>query len=698
MSEEQPKPGFLAELKRRKVLNSAAYYFAIAWGSVEFLEWVIARWAVTPPQWFLPLDREGIHRTTGGKGRGAFQAVLALVLMVGGTAGLYYLIGTPAVPERVLPPTVRPKLAVLPFEAFSADPEKIEFADAIHYELLSNLGRIGSLLVISRQSVMQYRKSDKPLTQIAVELGVDAFLTGAVQRLGNQIRIKVALRDGKHDSQVWSDDFDFEFTPDNYFEVQSEIAETVSKKFQLALAESDRVRIGSAPTAQLTAYDAYLLGRLKLAHRNIEEAEAAIELFKEAIRIDPDYALAYVGLSDSYDVLRAVGSMPQDEALEVMDSLLDNALSLDGSLGEAYTSLGHLRGRQGRLDEAEAAFHRALELSPNYPPLYSRYGTFLYYARHQNEACLQMHKKALQLDPRSAAITNFLAFVLEDMGRVDESLAHAQQAVELSPDYTNAYNVLGFLYIFGLTDYEKGIKQFAKADALDQQNSVAPAFLSLIYLDLLDEPRAKEWAQVAWDRAPGKMMGCMAKHLLAAYRNNPESAYSCTMENWKQSRDQYSASQLRDYDLQASRYAEARARYEENFTALFDPSAPRVSERNYMAAVDLYLVLSRTGDQELADRLVEGALEVMAGMPRLSTGGYGVYDVSAYALQGHTEEALGALRQAIDDGMRSGWWYLTRDLNLQSLWDEPRFKAIMAELESDMIARRERINANQASE
>jgi tetratricopeptide (TPR) repeat protein len=170
------------------------------------------------------------------------------------------------------------------------------------------------------------------------------------------------------------------------------------------------------------------------------------------------------------------------------------------------------------------------------------------------------------------------------------------------------------------------------------------------------------------------------------------------MENWKQSRDQYSASQLRDYDLQASRYAEARARYEENFTALFDPSAPRVSERNYMAAVDLYLVLSRTGDQELADRLVEGALEVMAGMPRLSTGGYGFYDVSAYALQGHTEEALGALRQAIDDGMRSGWWYLTRDLNLQSLWDEPRFKAIMAELESDMIARRERINANQASE
>ena len=423
------------ELKRREVFSSAAYYFAIAWGTIEVLEWVLERWHLSPPEWLIPLlatalvvgfpvtmflawmfdfDKTGIHRTppTGKKGR--ITLVLAMLLMIGGTGGLYYLIGSPEAPERLLPPTVRPRLAVMPFEAFSTNPDKIEFTDAIHYELLSNLGHISSLLVISRQSVMQYRDSDKSIPAIAAELGVDALLTGAVQRMGEQIRMKIALRDGKNDNQIWSEDFDFEFTPDTYFKVQSEIAETVSGKFQLAMAESDRVRIGSAPTGQQTAYGAYLLGRLKLANRKNDDAEAAIELFKEAIRIDPDYALAYVGLAESYDVYRGMGSMPEGEALEVMDSLVNTALSLDDSLGEAYTALGNVRGRQRRWDEAEAAYHRALELSPNYPPLYSQYGTFLYFVRQNKEASAQMQKKALELDPLSANIHSMLAFNLED--------------------------------------------------------------------------------------------------------------------------------------------------------------------------------------------------------------------------------------------------------------------------------------------
>jgi len=298
--------GFFAELKRREVFSSAAYYFAISWGTIEILEWVLERWQIVPPQWLMPLlatalvigfpvtmflawmfdlDKTGIHRTPAMGKKGRITIFLALILMIGGTGGLYYLIGSPETREIVLPPTIRPKLAVLPFEAFSPDPEKAEFADAIHYELLNNLARLNSLMVISRQSVMEYRDSSKSLPQIALELGVDALMTGAVQRAGNRIRINLSLRDGKNDAQVWSDDFDFEFTPENYFEIQAEIADTVVEKFQLALGEADRIRISTAPTDALTAYDAYLLGRLKSASGKVEDIEEAGELFKEAIRI-----------------------------------------------------------------------------------------------------------------------------------------------------------------------------------------------------------------------------------------------------------------------------------------------------------------------------------------------------------------------------------------------------------------------------
>ena len=201
--------------------------------------------------------------------------ILALLLMVGGTGGLYYLIGSPEAPKIVLPPTIHPKLAVLPLESFGSGPQQAEFADAIHYELISNLANIDSLRVISRQSVMEYRDSTKSLPEIALELDVDALLTGIVQRVGERARISLSLRDGGSDQQVWSDEFSFNFTPENFFEIQSEVAGIISKKFHLALTGTDRIRIGTAPTRELTAYDLFLLGRLKSGGTVADTEEAA---------------------------------------------------------------------------------------------------------------------------------------------------------------------------------------------------------------------------------------------------------------------------------------------------------------------------------------------------------------------------------------------------------------------------------------
>jgi TolB-like protein len=145
-----------------------------------------------------------------------------MLLMIGGTGGLYYLIGFPEAPKRVLPPTLQPKFAVLPFESFGGAEGVSDFTDGIHDELIRDLGQIHSMRVISRQSVMQYRDSEKTLLQIAEELGVDAVLTGVVQRAGDWVRIGISLREGRHETQLWEDDFEFTFTPGNFFDVQAE--------------------------------------------------------------------------------------------------------------------------------------------------------------------------------------------------------------------------------------------------------------------------------------------------------------------------------------------------------------------------------------------------------------------------------------------------------------------------------------------
>jgi TolB-like protein/Tfp pilus assembly protein PilF len=660
--------------------------------------------------WMYDINRSGIHRTEAYGKKGRATILLALVLMVGGTGGLYFLIGTPESPEFVLPPTVRPKLAVLPFDAFSSDPEKAEFADAIHYELLNNLSRLNSIMVISRQSVMEYRNSDKSIPEIALELGVNALMTGAVQRSGQRVRINLSLRDGKNDAQVWTDDFNFRFTPENYFEVQGDIAESITGKFEMALGEIDRTRISTAPTDSLTAYEAYLMGRLKGVKGSVDEHQEAEVMFQEAIRLDPEYAPAYVALAGSYYLQAALGVLPFDEAIPLAEALLNKALGMDAMLVDAYTSLAHIRWRrQGRLKEARAYYERALELSPNAEGLYGDYAGFLYWSSQGYEnpsemqsvadRALAFYRKELELNPRSAGANQGIVYLLEDMGHLEEAGERIRKVIELTPERVTAHWMLGLIETWGLGNYGTGMSYFKKAAEMDPQSSYAPEFMAFAAMDLLDEPTAEKWAEISWQRTPNKYLSCHARIELAKFRGRhfAEEFLPCLKIMIRDERDApYSFKVLRDLDLRLGEVDRALQRYQENSPRLFDPQGPKVTKSNLQKAVDLYPVLMETGQPELAEELLRQVLEVIQYRPRRSTGGYGWADVEVHALRGHTQEALKAMRNAIDEGLRGAWYELADNLNLESLWGEPEFKAMLAELEADMIARREAIKADTA--
>jgi len=374
--------------------------------------------------------------------------------------------------------------------------------------------------------------------------------------------------------------------------------------------------------------------------------------------------------------------------------LLGKALSLDNKLGEAYTSLGRLRMRQGRLDEADAAFTRALELSPNLPGLYSAYGGFLYSARHLPAEAEVVLRKALELNPRSARGHVTFTLIMEDMGHLEEARQHALKAIELQPDHVMAHWMLGLIEIAGFVNYGRAMQYFQKAAVLDPKSPWSTAFLTFAALSLLDTPAAEKWAKASWERAPNVYMSCLARVMLAQYQNRVEEELPCLQQMLREdARDFFALGTLRDLDLRVGRYSEALDRYRNFSPELFDPQGPKVSKNNYNKAIDLSVVLLRNDQPDLAGELLRLAMDVIRTRPRLSTGGYGWADVEVLALQGRNEEALSAMRNAIDEGLRSGWWGLQKSLNLQSLWKEHEFKAMLAELEADMIARRASIKA-----
>jgi len=723
MNNKQKKRGFFSELRRREVFSTAAYYFAIAWGGIEIFEWVLGRWQVATPHWLMPLlaaalvvgfpvsmllawmydfDRVGIHRAEAYGGKGVSTIALAAILMLGGTGGLYWLIGVPESTEIVLPPTVRPKLAVLPFDTFSSDPNKTEFADAIHYELLNNLSKLNSVMVISRQSVLEYRGSDKSIPEIALELGVNTLLTGAVQRAGDRVRINLSLRDGKNDAQVWSEDFNFRFTPENYFEVQGEVAESIAEEFEMALGEIDRTRISSAPTGSLTAYEAFLMARVKSADGDVEGLEQAEELLQEAIRLDPDYAQVYAALAGNYYSQAMVGTLPLEEMLPMIEPLVNKALSLDPNLVEAYLRLAHFRWRrENRLEEADAAYRRAIEISPNAEGVYDAYATFLYFTTGRHEVAVEMRRKALELNPRAADAHLGYAWLMEDLGRLDEAARHFKTAIELQPGHVMSHWMLGLVHTTGTGDYAEGMRYLEKAAVLDTQSPGAPAMLVFAALDLAHEPLAAKWAAEAWRRAPDKWMSCLARVYIDSYRGRTFehglSCYKLLIQEERGNNSEFALQVLRDLDLREGEAEAALNRYRIAAPRLFESERPEVDKNNYKLAIDLHPVLLATGQVERANQLLDQALEAIQTRPRLSTGGYGWADVEILALQSRKDEALTAMRSAIAEGMRSGWWQLGRNRNLESLWDEPAFQAMLAEIERDMIARREVLKADTAA-
>jgi len=338
-------------------------------------------------------------------------------------------------------------LAVLPLESLSSDASQDYFADGMTDELISHLGQISALRVISRTSVMAYKHVHKPLPQIARELNVDAVVEGTVLRSGDQVRITAQLIEASSDKHLWSQSYEGELR--DTLALQNKVARAIADQIRISINPQEQAALKTIRVVNPQAYESYLKGRYFWNKRTADGLKAALTLFNQAVEEDPKYAQAYSGLADTYALLGdwQYAVMTAKEALPKAKAAAIKALELDSALGEAHNSLAFcLDGFDWDFDSAGKEFRRAIELNPGYATAHHWYAWHLSLLGRYEEAIAEM-RKAENLDPLSLIINADLAELLLLAHSYDDSIRQSRKTIEMDPNFAFAHNQLGQAYL-----------------------------------------------------------------------------------------------------------------------------------------------------------------------------------------------------------------------------------------------------------
>ena len=585
---------------------------------------------------------------------------------------------------------LKPSVAVLPFVNRSSIPDDTFFVDGIHDDLLTQISKISGIKTISRTSVMQYRNSTKSVTEIADELGVNTILEGGVQRDGNFVRINVQLIDALNDAHLWSEIYDRKLSAGSIFAIQTEISNAIAEALKAALTPMELKRLNTIPTESLEAYEAFLMGRHHAARREANSLADAVSYFSSAVEIDPQYALAWASLGETYLIQRRDANISDQRLLEKAQAATEKALELDPELGEAYTTLGLLKWTNDDYSGADKAFLKAIELAPNYAVSYHWYTTSLRDQGRYEEA-MDMIMVAAQLDPLSSIIRYSLAKSYRTDGRFEEALAELEKGVTIDPNFALAHDAIATIEYQVFNRMSKAVQGYGKYIDLNPASYRGYTWLGHLYMELDEPGRASLLFNRARDLVPDGIGAHWGGLLMQVYHDDLDDISGhggrimqhTGAGSWF---SQFAAAQLRNQALAKNQYLQALRVYSTSYPELLDDSNVSIGLNNYRAAIDLSLVLQNLGKDEQADHMLNRCREFIRERPRLGWwGGYWISDVLVLALQGKKTLALSALQDAVDENWRSLWWYYLRyDPNLESIRNEPEFQQVLARIEADM--------------
>jgi len=731
---------FIAELKRRNVFKVGIAYAVAAWLIAQVTE--MAADSFGAPQWImqmllivlalglpvalilawaLELTPEGIKREknvdrgqsitsrTGQKLNNMILLLMALAIGYllfdklsgpGGsgsetvsqqTSSQTAETGENSAPPIAEPTITRQSIAVLPFDNRSNLEEDEFFVEGMHDDLLTNLAKIGSLKVISRTSMARYKNTEIPIPEIARELGVANIMEGAVQRAGNTVRINVQLIDAQTDEHLWAEIFDRELTTENLFAIQTEISRKIADALEARLSPEEQQRVDNRPTDNLAAYNAYLRGRQLIARRTAETVDQALAEFQRAVELDPQFALAWVGVADSAELAFRVSDMNLPETMSLSQDAVEKALAINDQLGEAHLARAVLLDlRQADETEIEAAYKLAVELSPGYAQAWQGYSEFVgKFPNRLNEA-LEMAQRAAELDPLSTAIQNQVIDVLNRLGNYAEAEQRLAKLIDQDPDFAPSYKQMSEIKgAQGQSD--ECVHWLHKAQSLDPGNigyvlvemwpqmdlgNTEALDLLITRMEVMDPDSSTLSFMEMWINIyKGNLDAAMEAARLFAQKlgNRPGTEFAQGMVYMFQN-DQ----------------VEFRKTAELTVPAYFDPGTFQagLESRPYMGC-GVARSLTHTGDTELGAEL---ARQTIAFFRDNIPGGDTSFSVaSCYMVIDQPEQALQVIESAVGSGNVNSWWMVLRHPAFDMLRNEPRFVAANAEIESLLAQQRENL-------
>jgi TolB-like protein/Tfp pilus assembly protein PilF len=553
---------FFSELKRRNVYKVAVAYIVAGWALSQGIAQVfpifdIPNWAIRlivllitlglpiaiVLAWMFEITPQGIRRTetadTMPSVPGQKKHAWIYVVVIGAAVSIaLFFLGRYTAGNRTAataPNDIPSKsIAVLPFDSLSEDKSNAYFAEGVQDEILTRLAKVADLKVISRTSTQRFKSAPSDLRDIAKQLGVMNILEGSVQKANDQVRVNVQLINAMNDAHLWAEIYDRKLT--DIFATESDIAKTIAETLQAKLSGSEKTAMSKKPTANPEAYELYLKGRFFWNKRTGADLRKAIEYFNQAIAKDPNYALAYSGLADSYLLLPLYGAAAPKDSIPQAKAAVKKALELDDTLAEAHASSGRiLSGFDFDSTKAIAEFERAIELNPNYATAHhwfgagpllalgrfdksiveakrsieldplsminnADFGNDYYYARRYDEAIAQLHK-TIEIEPRFYLAHFYLAQALQMKGQLAEAIAEYRKAVELDDD-PFALELLGQAYARS-GQRDEANKILVRLNEEAKSRYVAAYGIGVVFLGMGDKSRAMDELERAYRENDG---------------------------------------------------------------------------------------------------------------------------------------------------------------------------------------------------
>jgi len=503
---------FFGELKRRNVYKVAIAYAVVAWLLMQvatqvfpFLE--IPNWAIrlvimliaigfpiaVVIAWAFELTPEGLKRTESAdelpKRSVRSHAWIYVVIVAGAiSVGVFFLGRYTSSKQSAKTP--EQSIAVLPFENASNEPNTEYLSEGISEALINSLSELQQLRVIARPTAFRYKSKDVDPRQVGRELGVAAVLTGKVRQMQDALKVQVDLVDAVTGAQIWGAGYDRKIA--DLVAIKQAIVQEVTAKLKLKLSSEEQRRLVKRDSTNAEAYQFYLRGRYFWNKRTSDGIKQAIEHFQQGIERDPNFALGYVGLADSYIALTFYNFAAPHETMPKAKESAIKALALDNTLAEAHVSLAHiLMNYDWNWSAAETEFKRSIELRPDYATAHEWYAIHYLTATGRLEEAVQEMKKALELEPASLVMNTFMGATLYYAGRYDEAIDHCRRTIEMDPNFAVGHWHLGLAYEQKRV-LDAATEEFKKAISLSGGSPLMRAALGRAYAEAREKHEANK--------------------------------------------------------------------------------------------------------------------------------------------------------------------------------------------------------------